>query len=597
QLTTEHRRTLTELRRDVSRVSSLTRAKKFDEAEAALKAAEESIEKIAGESGLEKTDKAFAAVVSAIEVQRKAIAKATGTGTGGADGAISFSKDVAPIIADKCMGCHGENASGGLRLDTFAGMRRGGRSGALIVPGSPQRSLMALRLIAAPPQRMPKNGNALEQDQIKIIADWITQGAKFDGTDQNLSMSELVDAAKMVDKPKITVAKPDGTETVSFTKDVAPMLVTFCHGCHSGNNPDSGFSVETFEKILIGGDSGVVLLPGKLEESRLFRLTGGLENPRMPQGQARITRKNYEDLKAWISEGIKYDSPDPKTPLLALVPSDAEIRRKELQAMTSEQMQSHRQEVANGHWRRTLSSAKTLTATDDEFLVMGNVEQARIDQVLSWADELRSQVYKALGNKQPPTWKGRLAIYVFKDRFDYDEFNRSIENREPANGLFGHARVTDSFENAYIALLDTGDQTSAQTPSAKLTLAKTMLSATLQIQSTTRVDWLAEGAGWALVDTSLRNADFEKTLAASAVRIMTEVDRPADLFQAGTFAPDVTERVGFVVTRFLLAGGTLEQFRQFATALHSGRNINDACRAVYKLDADEMAKTVLSRLK
>ena len=65
--------------------------------------------------------------------------------------------------------------------------------------------------------------------------------------------------------------------------------------------------------LLYRGDSGRVVLPGNLEGSRLFRLVGGLENPRMPQGQARITRKNYEDLKKWFEEGNVYDGDDPRT--------------------------------------------------------------------------------------------------------------------------------------------------------------------------------------------------------------------------------------------------------------------------------------------
>jgi len=594
QLTTEHRRTLTELRRDVSRVSSLIRQKEYDEAETALSEAEDSLKQIASEAGLEEDDRVFSSVQRTIEGQRRNLARATGEAMPGNAG-VSFSKDVAPILSEKCVGCHDDGAAGGLRLDTFAGMRRGGRSGVLLVPGSANRSLLALKLIANPPARMPKNGNPLPQEEIETIAAWIAQGAKFDGTDQNMTMSELAASSDGKKMPEIKVAKPDGTETVSFTKDIAPMLVTFCHGCHSGANPNSGFSVETFEKILIGGDSGEVLIPGNLEDSRLFRLTGGLENPRMPQGQARITRKNYEDLKAWISEGIKFDGNDPKQPLLEMVPSASDERRMQLANMTPQEFEKHRRDQGDSHWRRTLSSANPASVTNDNLLVMGNVDPQRLQTVLDWAEQMRSGLKSKLALAKEPEWKGRLAIYVFKDRYDYEEFNRSIENRQATDLMFGHARVTSGYDMAYVAVLDTGDVASATTPSLKWTLSKGMISAALQRDSTTRVDWLTEGAGWALADSELRNAEFERALFNSASRAIKGVNRPRDVFQPGTFSPDVTEHVGLVTVRLLMSRGTPNQLKQFSEALLLGRSIEEACR-IYNTTPEDLGRAVAASL-
>src|SRR4051812_47436725 len=52
-----------------------------------------------------------------------------------------FEKSVRPVLATKCLGCHGpEKQKGGLRLDTRASMMRGGDSGAAIMPGDPDKS-------------------------------------------------------------------------------------------------------------------------------------------------------------------------------------------------------------------------------------------------------------------------------------------------------------------------------------------------------------------------------------------------------------------------------------------------------------------------
>src|SRR5579863_7520937 len=64
-----------------------------------------------------------------------------------------------------------------------------------------------------------------------------------------------------------TKQEPAGKETVSFTKDIAPFMVNLCLNCHSGKNPRSGFSLETYELLMKGGKSGRVVLAGNAEDS------------------------------------------------------------------------------------------------------------------------------------------------------------------------------------------------------------------------------------------------------------------------------------------------------------------------------------------
>ncbi len=597
QLKSEHRRELSALRKDVSKVSSLIRRKKLDEAKQAIEQAEEKLKSIMEDAGVDEKDRTIAGVLKAISFQKKNLdRKMNATAGKGKNNGISFSKQVAPILAKNCLGCHDDTARGRLRLDTFAGMRQGGMSGQLLVPGNAQRSLLMAKLVLPGQQRMPRGRAPLAQNDLKTIADWINQGARYDQQDPTILLSDL-GKEKTMKKPKIKVAKPDGTETVSFKKDIAPMFVKFCYRCHSGNNPDSGFSVETFEKILIGGDSGEVLIPGNLEQSRLFRLTGGLENPRMPQGQARITRKNYEDLKAWVKEGIKYDAGDPKIPLREMVPSDAEVLAARLKKMSQEEFRNYRKEKGESHWRKTLSSAKPVTVATEKFLLMGNVQESRLLEAARWADEILVDIQKQFGTSSLPSWKGRLAIYVFKDRYDYDEFNRSIENRQPAKSLVGHAKVTANFDEAYLAVLDTGDSNGTRKPSMKWTLAKSLISAFLQIEAKTRPAWLMEGAGWALANQQYQGEAYQRTMMQSAADVLKELKRPEDLFKNGTFAPDATEHAGYVTARFLLSKGNLQQFRQFTKMIIAGRDVNEACRAVYNVTSANLAQGVLRALQ
>ncbi len=59
-----------------------------------------------------------------------------------------FEKEIRPVLVEKCYGCHSsklKSPMGGLILDTKAGLKAGGNTGPIIVPGDPKSS----RLIAA----------------------------------------------------------------------------------------------------------------------------------------------------------------------------------------------------------------------------------------------------------------------------------------------------------------------------------------------------------------------------------------------------------------------------------------------------------------
>src|ERR1035441_1465265 len=96
-----------------------------------------------------------------------------------ADEAPSFAKDVAPIFATNCAGCHASNvAMGTLDLDTFAGIQKGGHSGPVIAPGKSGESFLYLRITGAVTPAMPLNGKKLADGEIEIIRKWIDGGAK-----------------------------------------------------------------------------------------------------------------------------------------------------------------------------------------------------------------------------------------------------------------------------------------------------------------------------------------------------------------------------------------------------------------------------------
>ena len=93
---------------------------------------------------------------------------------------VSYSHDVHPILAQRCLSCHtGSSAQGGLSLESGEALLRGGVSGAAIVPGATTESLLVQRISGALPPRMPFGGEPLSAGEMAVIETWIDQGAHW----------------------------------------------------------------------------------------------------------------------------------------------------------------------------------------------------------------------------------------------------------------------------------------------------------------------------------------------------------------------------------------------------------------------------------
>src|SRR5215218_8994920 len=88
----------------------------------------------------------------------------------------------------------------------------------------------------------------------------------------------LIFAAALAAISPIAFAQP----SVSFTKDIQPILEASCWKCHGAAVQLSKLDLRTREAALTGGVHGPALTPGNAETSRLFRVISGKEKPSMP---------------------------------------------------------------------------------------------------------------------------------------------------------------------------------------------------------------------------------------------------------------------------------------------------------------------------
>ncbi len=92
---------------------------------------------------------------------------------------VDYLSQVKPVLAERCLACHGVlKQEGGLRLDTAALAQKGGDSGPAIVPGDSLASHIYARVTSTDESdRMPQEGDPLKPEQIAVLKAWIEQNA------------------------------------------------------------------------------------------------------------------------------------------------------------------------------------------------------------------------------------------------------------------------------------------------------------------------------------------------------------------------------------------------------------------------------------
>lgn len=137
---------------------------------------------------------------------------------------VSFKNEIAPILAERCAGCHGgAEAKGGYRLSSFAAMQTAGETDFAPVTSGKLEESYLWELVATDDAetRMPKGADPLPAEQLDAIRRWIEQGAKFDGPDAKAALESYLPQVTHPDPPEVyrfavpitaVAISPDGNE-------------------------------------------------------------------------------------------------------------------------------------------------------------------------------------------------------------------------------------------------------------------------------------------------------------------------------------------------------------------------------------------------
>ncbi|WP_435017067.1 c-type cytochrome domain-containing protein [Tundrisphaera sp. TA3] len=139
------------------------------------------------------------------------------------DGKLSFAKDIAPIFAANCVGCHSGTGNGKVRgkydMTTFALIMAGGKRGVDIVPEDPEGSTLVRMITGEETPRMPQgNQVSLSAGAQAKIATWVKEGARLDaGIDPNALLTKY--AASAADLRKTEIARMPADRRDALTRE------------------------------------------------------------------------------------------------------------------------------------------------------------------------------------------------------------------------------------------------------------------------------------------------------------------------------------------------------------------------------------------
>jgi mono/diheme cytochrome c family protein len=257
--------------------------------------------------------------------------------------------------------------------------------------------------------------------------------------------------SRSVPKGEAATSKSDdaslntNTGELKFSRDIAPILVGNCIGCHNPERRRGNFDLTTFEKLMTGSESGPVVVPGEPAGSPLVRHIKGEDEPRMPLDNRELAPQAIAKIEAWVKSGAQLDAGiDPSALLRTIAPTGEDRRRAELGKLTPGERDKKLEAVALERWNKASSKSKPEMTSSNHFLLFSNLPKARATQTLKVLETQALALKRLLEPSSTSTVLDspeKVSVYVFNDAATYIEFARSVESREVEPGIQAHGNL------------------------------------------------------------------------------------------------------------------------------------------------------------
>lgn len=118
--------------------------------------------------------------------------------------------------------------------------------------------------------------------------------------------------AALLASPSLQVAA--GAEKASpeaetlFESKVRPLLAAKCQACHGGEVSEAGLRLDSRKALLIGSDSGAVVVPGDAARSKLVAAVKRADDLAMPP-DGKLSAEEIGVLEQWVTAGAPWTGP------------------------------------------------------------------------------------------------------------------------------------------------------------------------------------------------------------------------------------------------------------------------------------------------
>lgn len=183
---------------------------------------------------------------------------------------VCFESDILPLFKSNCAksGCHdAATHEEDLILDSYANIMRKD-----IVPGKADNSKIYRVLFETGSKKMPPAPNAdLTAAQKALIAKWINEGAK-----NTVNCSSTCD-----------------TTQFKYGANIAPIMSTYCIGCHAGTAPSGGIDLSNYTNVKAQVNNG--RLVGAVTQAAGY-------SP-MPKDAPKLSECQLIQIRKWVAAG------------------------------------------------------------------------------------------------------------------------------------------------------------------------------------------------------------------------------------------------------------------------------------------------------
>ena len=185
---------------------------------------------------------------------------------------ICFETQILPLMVSRCgnTGCHNAvDKEEGIDLTSYEGIRKE------VKPGKPGDSELIEYMYESGEDAMPPAPTEpLSSEQIKLVEDWISDGAK--------------NTINCAPTGPCNINSP-----VSFRNDVLPIIDNYCYGCHNTADAQGGYSYSTYNETLKSVNDGSLMGSIKFENGYIP----------MPENSNKMQTCNIDLIQLWIDEG------------------------------------------------------------------------------------------------------------------------------------------------------------------------------------------------------------------------------------------------------------------------------------------------------